>query len=194
MKHGTGVTIPMKIYFVRHGVTRSNVERRSMGQRSDESLLPEGIEQAREIAEILPRNFDVLLSSPLRRASETAAIISERHGLPFTTVPELAERDTGSLSGMQWDEIANATGGALTLDLVRAVPEHDFSAYGGETKEAFRERLTKFLRETKERYGGKKVLTVTHAGVLRVLYLLAGGKHPNDSEKMGNTSLHEIEF
>ena len=66
------------IYIVRHGQTDWNVEGRNQG-RTDIELNETGIKQAEEIAKKLEgKKFDMVFSSPLKRAYKTAQIISNK--------------------------------------------------------------------------------------------------------------------
>lgn len=96
----------MKIFIVRHGETESNKAKRLMGKRVDESLNFEGIKQANELAkDIYEGEFDVIFTSPLKRASETAEIIANKVKVQIIKKEELMERDFGSMSGKTWDEM-----------------------------------------------------------------------------------------
>ena len=107
----------MKIFMVRHGQTDSNAAKRIMGQRVDESLNDEGRRQAEELREgIQDKMFDVIFSSPLKRAEETARILAHERNVPVVLRAELKERDFGALSGKTWpeaDAFAKKEGGGL---------------------------------------------------------------------------------
>ncbi|TYB31933.1 MAG: histidine phosphatase family protein, partial [Candidatus Mcinerneyibacterium aminivorans] len=65
----------MEIYFVRHGETKGNKEKKFRG-RTDYPLNENGKNQAKKLKEKLKKyKFDKLLTSPLKRAHETAKII-----------------------------------------------------------------------------------------------------------------------
>jgi broad specificity phosphatase PhoE len=84
----------MQIYFVRHGQSVSNAAPGAMALPGNEGdrLTELGFEQARAVAERLEdAGATRILSSPLRRARETAGVISERLSLPVTEVEELRE-------------------------------------------------------------------------------------------------------
>ena len=69
----------LKIYLARYGQDADNISGVLNGRRN-ESLTEKGIEQARETADKIKKvkiSFDVVYSSPLQRAFETAKIISE---------------------------------------------------------------------------------------------------------------------
>jgi broad specificity phosphatase PhoE len=78
------------IYLVRHGQTEANKLR--FHQSSDESLSPKGRKQAHHVALLLrDLGIDALLCSTYTRARETAGIISDILGLPYTTHASLVE-------------------------------------------------------------------------------------------------------
>ena len=89
----------MKVYFVRHGETKYNLLHLLMGSRIDEVLDKHGVEQAKEIAKKLDHNVDIVFASPMKRAQQTAFIISSELKLSVHTRDELAERDFGKLTG-----------------------------------------------------------------------------------------------
>ncbi|MDX6607316.1 MAG: hypothetical protein QOD14_1856 [Solirubrobacterales bacterium] len=84
----------MLVYFVRHGESVSNAAPGAMalpGNQGDR-LTERGFEQARAVAERLGEaGATRVLTSPLRRARETAEVIAERLDLPITVVEELRE-------------------------------------------------------------------------------------------------------
>ena len=85
-----------RFFLVRHGETEWNRERRIQGV-SDIPLNDTGRAQAAALGDILVgHNFDLIVSSPLSRADETARIIAQRLGMPAPiTVPDLIERNYG---------------------------------------------------------------------------------------------------
>lgn len=90
----------MAEHFVRHGQTDWNLEHKIQG-RVDIGLNSEGRAQAEAMRDQLAsKQFDVIFSSPLRRAQETAEIIGEAHsGTPLVVASELTERNFGEYEG-----------------------------------------------------------------------------------------------
>lgn len=85
----------IRLVLIRHGETDWNIEGRYQGQ-ADPPLNAVGIEQAEELAEALRKvRPEVLYSSPLKRALQTAQIISERLKIPVITDPRLMEINQG---------------------------------------------------------------------------------------------------
>ncbi len=181
----------MNIFFARHGETAMNAEKRMMGSRFDDGLNDEGDRQALELARSLEKDFQVLVSSPLKRALQTAEYIQKILNVPIEVFDEFKEFDGGLLSGMKWDKISELTGGKLSLEKIRSVHEFDFSEFGGESIETLRSRLGAGLDRLKNLHAGKKVLVVTHAGILRALYKRADKPL---AERFGNASIVELEL
>ena len=94
-------TRPARLVLVRHGETDWNQERRLQG-RTDNPLNGVGRAQARKAGRLLAAEpWDVVVSSPLLRAVQTAHLIADAAGLqPAGTIPELVERDYGSAEGL----------------------------------------------------------------------------------------------
>jgi broad specificity phosphatase PhoE len=95
----------LKVYLIRHGETLWNREGRCQGI-TDIPLTEKGYCQARSIAEALRGEpLSLVLSSPLARARETAAVIAEMHGLTVETATELQEWNQGELEGLAGPEL-----------------------------------------------------------------------------------------
>ena len=140
------------IYLVRHGQTDWNLEGRYQG-RIDIELNSKGREQAIEIKEKLKEiKFDKVFSSPLKRALETAKIITDND---IEIDERLIERCNGELEGKLKSECVN---------MVDFTDEND-SKLGVELLPKFRGRIENFLSEIEKKYNGKNILIVTHAGV-----------------------------
>lgn len=181
----------MEILVARHGRTLFNLERRIMGCRNDEPLIAEGIEQADVLAASLDEDVDVIVTSPLLRALQTAARVALRKKLHMRVLAELQERDSGSLSGKTWADIEVETNGKLSHAIVEKMGEIDFSPYGGQTIEDVRGQLRLAMQIIKIEYAGKKVLVVTHGGNIRVLYAMY---KPGVKFQLHNASLHTFEI
>ncbi len=140
------------IYIVRHGQTDWNIEGRFQG-RTDIELNEKGKSQAENIKEKLEGiRFDKVFSSPLKRALETAQIITDE---PIEIDDRIIERCNGQLEGKLKTECKNS------IDFT----DENEQRFGIESLYDFRNRITDFLNELEEKYVGKNVLVVTHAGV-----------------------------
>ena len=140
------------IYIVRHGQTDYNVEGRYAG-RIDVPLNDNGMEQANIIKEQLKNTkFDMVFSSPLIRAYETAKIICDNN---IVKDERIIERSNGELEGKLKSEI--------TQKIDFNDPEE--KRYNIESIIDFKKRINSFFDEITTEYRGKNVLVVTHAGV-----------------------------
>ena len=94
-----------RIYLVRHGETAWNSRKIWQGQFG-EGLNDRGMKQAESAAsKLLGRTISTIFSSDLKRALDTARIISEKTGIRIQEDPEFRERSLGLLSGMEESEI-----------------------------------------------------------------------------------------
>ena len=141
-----------------------------------------GIEQVKLAAKAMRKDdWDLILTSPLGRARQTAEIISEHFG--FDTVVEqelLIERSFGEAEGLsheQWREkYAN-------LD---EIP-------GGESRSALAIRSQLLLDTVSKQFEGKRVLAVSHGALIRTVIAIASENElPRDGERLGNASLNII--
>ncbi|MGN8025731.1 histidine phosphatase family protein [Microbacterium sp. 22242] len=173
---------------IRHGQTDWNAEGRIQGT-TDIPLNDTGRAQARDAARRLAGTpFDVVYTSPLARARETAEIIAGELGLPAPVVTVgMREHEFGAAEGLLWeqyrgrfgtgrDEIPGAeTIGQLTERALASLERIDVAA----------------RRRSAPRI--ESVLVATHGGVIRALLEHAsGGTLPAPGERLGNGSVHRF--
>lgn len=164
----------MKIKFVRHGETNLNYPERRMQGISDYDLNINGIKQAEEIRDKLAEeDFDIIISSPLKRAKHTAEIINEFKKIEIIYDDRIIERNYGQLEGKLFNtEYCNL--------------DYDFESIGGESIDTYKARLKDFIFEIKKKYYDKKVLVVAHNGIISVLScILEGEPEDKNFEKRG---------
>lgn len=183
----------MKIYLIRHGETASNKAKRIMGQRINEPLNEEGLKQAQELTNKMKEyDYDLIFSSPQKRAMQTAEAINKNGMIPILQRDELKERDFGTLSGKSWEEMdiemKCEPGTMRQRDFDQ---EYDYSLCEGEKVEDVKKRFLKFIDELKNNFSDKKVVIVAHGGILRVSHFLLS------NEKVGhidNAAIIEYEI
>jgi broad specificity phosphatase PhoE len=96
------------LLLVRHGATAANVARpyTLQGLLPDPDLNAVGIQQAEAVARALGRwPLARVISSPLRRALQTAQVVADHLTLPVEVAPLLVEVDIGLWSGLTWHEV-----------------------------------------------------------------------------------------
>mgnify|MGYP000375262249 FL=1 len=156
----------MKIYFVRHGETDWNKERKIQGQ-VDIPLNEFGRHLARETAKGLRDvPFDVCFTSPLGRARETAQIILQGRDAPILEDKRILEMNFGVLEGKccskeGWDV-------PDSFQMFFDDPVHYQAPEGGEDFQAVRKRTGDFLNWlfAQEQYRDSTVLVTTHGAAM----------------------------
>jgi 2,3-bisphosphoglycerate-dependent phosphoglycerate mutase len=152
---------------IRHGETHWNLAARVQGHL-DSELTPAGIEQADAIARRLAREpFDLLVSSDLGRAHETARRIAKASGHAIRLDPRFRERHFGAGAGLTYAEIDRLYPDAFTRS--REI-DPDYAIPGGESRRAFQERVALAFAALAAEEPGKRITVVTHGGVLGALY------------------------
>lgn len=151
---------------VRHGESDWNATRRTQGQDDRAQLSARGREQAREVAATLrDGGFDLVVTSDLARARETADIIADTLGVPVVTDPLLRERCFGVLEG---GPLADVTATYSGIEGGRLIDPDARPADG----ESFRDvvaRARRFVSEVASRWPDRRLLVVTHGGMVRAL-------------------------
>lgn len=176
----------MKIFLVRHGESISNMTPNIHQGQLDTKLSPKGEEQAKKIAHRLKdHSFDIIYTSDLLRASQTAHAIKEHH--PVTQLIEdvrIREKSKGEFEGKERSIYKEDE---LEGDFFTRKPP------GGENFLEHKERIKDFLDEILHKH--ENVLIVTHTWTIRILLhlLLKVPEHDLKEINMGNTSLYIVE-
>lgn len=171
------------ITFVRHGETDHNLENRAQGHTQN-PLNETGRAQAALVAKRLSaEQWDVFISSDLRRARETAAMISAEIGKAVDFYDErLREMDRGKIANTIESERVACWG-----------PDWQKLDMGQETDASMRARGRQFVEEVAERFAGKRILVVTHGFFLgRTLKEIM--QDESTGNKLRNTSVTTITY
>jgi probable phosphoglycerate mutase len=164
-----------QIFFIRHGQTDWNQERRIQGQ-TDIPLNAEGLEQAERLCHFVRQSSSeldqltqcsVIYSSPLQRTVNTAAPLANFLNKPITPLEALQERHFGSIQGMTYPELE-----AQMPVESRMINERDpeFRPSGGESLIDLRARVRGLLGSLLKNHAGETVICFTHGGVLDIIY------------------------
>jgi len=152
---------------LRHGQSGLNISGKVNGQ-VDDPLTVVGREQVTATAEHLAMSkIEVIISSPLSRAQESADIVAAKLNLPVILEPRLAERHFGELQGLSWEEFS------LKYPDLASYPGNSAQRQeylpGGETISAVESRVKVVLFNLLMKHWGKHILLVTHSGIIRVI-------------------------
>ena len=156
----------MKLMLLRHAQSTWNAQRLWQGQ-GDPPLSAAGREEAlAAAARIAALEPEVVVSSDLERALETARIVTRGLALELRVDPRWREWDVGEWSGKPRSEIA-----LRWPELYRAFRAGDPDVHppGGERRSALAERVRAAALELIERNPGRSVLVVTHRGAIHAL-------------------------
>ena len=169
--------IPTTIHFIRHGETILTPTRKFSGTGPlDPELTEVGLAQAERVAaEVAKLKPDFLITSPLRRARETAAAIARVTGLDLIEDKDWYELSFGSWDGKSIEEVKTDT----PDDYQSWLNSSAYRPGGGESYDEARSRVDAALEKLVAEYPGKSVVVVTHNGIIKsAANLVIGG--PND--------------
>ena len=164
-----------KLCLIRHGETAWNAERRLQGH-TDIPLNAKGEMQALQMAQALKDTkltFDVLYTSDLKRAADTAKAVVQLFGVKARVESALRERHFGALQGLS---ISDAP--LLKPDIWQAhiARDLDHELDSGESIQQFALRVQKALDQIQEQHAGKTILIVSHGGTLDMMYRIASNQ------------------
>ena len=149
----------MKIYVVRHCSTRYSEEKIYCGN-TDAPLSEAGQQEAKRLAEAVKGyHIDLVLTSPLIRARDTASAIVGDKNIPILYDDRLKERDFGDFEGTG---VERTEGKICRYSFAIKYPS-------GESNLQVTARVYALLDEIKEKYAGKNVVIVSHGSVCRLI-------------------------
>lgn len=173
----------VKLYFVRHGETQYNVEKRMQGF-CDSPLTDNGIAQARSVGIGLNDiEFKAAYASESQRVVDTATHAIGHRNIPIITDPRLKEMNFGVLESLVAEEISAQYGNIL--ETLFSLNDLNMSAPEGESYLQLFDRTNEVINEIiqKHKYVGGNILVFSH-GVTIGNYLL-------QLNKMSEYPLHE---
>jgi uncharacterized phosphatase len=173
------------ICLVRHGETDWNRNNRYQGW-ADTPLNATGLAQAKLVAQVIAgESWDAIVSSPLARAFQTAQAIADASPElgHIEQDPDLRERGYGEAEG---------------LTLAEREARWEGPGWPGlEPWEVMAQRANAALERIARRYAGKRVLVVSHGGLMNaVLTSISGGDVGSGITVILNTArttlLHDV--
>ncbi len=187
----------MRLILVRHGEAHAGFHGVIAGPTGCTGLTERGRRQAEALRDHLAAwgrvRADVLLSSVIPRAIETAEIIAPGLGIEtFGRECDLCEVHTGVADGLEWAEWGRRYG---SFDM-EAEPDRVF-APEGESWNRFNERVRQMLGRLAREYEDRTVVAVCHAGVIMAsIRVLLGADHPGTGARLAptNTGLTEWQW
>jgi broad specificity phosphatase PhoE len=159
--------------FLRHGESVGNAESRWQGQ-SNYPLTEKGRAQSRALADRWKSEgvkFDLVVSSPLARAKETAEIVASALNIKVEFDPVWLERDIGEMEGLTAEEVHRRPQPPFTTP-------YDPVGGDGEGDWALFLRAGQALHDLLKRPAGS-YLIVSHGGLLNQLMHAIVGVAPH---------------
>ena len=157
----------LRIFLIRHGETEWNKAGKLQGH-SDVKLSPEGIHQAKLLAQHAPFQYvDAIYSSDLSRAFDTAKILAVKFNvMPVNTTPELRETNFGEWEGRYISELTEDSPksfGKFFTDPERCHPPQ------GETFLQCQARVMNVIRNIIAEHDGQNVIVVSHGAAIQLI-------------------------
>lgn len=176
----------MSIYLTRHGQTDWNKKLLIQG-RIDVPLNDEGVLEAKKLREkvdLLP--IDLIISSPLLRTRQTAAILNENKKLKVVIDERIIEEFYGQMEGKP------RKGEPYLSQRQKVATRYP----GGESYLDVAYRIFSFLNEAKSIYKDKNVLVVSHGGVSRLFnaYFEDMSNEEFFAYNLGNCEIKKYDF
>ena len=154
------------IDLLRHGED----EQDKLGGWSDNHLTTTGIMQITDLSDYLDKDYDLIISSDLVRTKETADIVALKLSKEIIFDEKFREINNGDLKNLTKEKFNQSYPGLYynTLSMEQAYPN-------GESPTDFYIRIKDAFIELLYKYKGKKILIITHGGVITVLQCLING-------------------
>jgi probable phosphoglycerate mutase len=179
-----------KVFFVRHGETDWNLQRRYQGS-SDIALNSNGRTQANKLAPILAqKTISHVYCSDLSRVIETANLA----GIPRDELilePRMREIHFGKFEGLTHAEVAETYPDELQI----WEDDRENNVHGGEKMSDVVARVGAFYEHLRDDYiDGEHILCFAHGGTIAIFLAIAMGVHPEKWWQflLENTALTEI--
>ncbi|MFH0927573.1 MAG: histidine phosphatase family protein [Candidatus Micrarchaeota archaeon] len=180
-----------ELYVFRHARAGGNSMHILNGSRRDVGLTSFGRRQARKLAAGWKIKPDVIVSSPMRRAKQTAYYFAKKYGKKIEFLDLLKEHDLGDWTGRSAAKLKHEFPDYF-FDYEDGAKSHFLKKVpGGESWEQSRARAGKALEEICRRYRGKKVAVFAHGIItIAMVNLVYGIKPP----RLWNYRLKNCEY
>jgi isoleucyl-tRNA synthetase len=193
-------------FVMRHGETKSNIEGLTSYKHADtDGITEKGRKEVLESAEgMKDKGIDLIISSPFRRAKETAEITAEVLGLSASDIvydDRIKEINPGDFDGGIWKKYHEAISNIGPEWFTHTVPN-------GESYKEVLLRVGAFIYDVENTYKDKNILIVTHGSPAWLLYVVNGlftpEKKPyaipevqafvDDFKRFTNAEMRELSF
>ncbi|MCG7337966.1 histidine phosphatase family protein [Staphylococcus sp. ACRSN] len=167
------------ISFIRHGETAWNTAGRLQG-RTDIALNSTGLQQAKACGEYLEaKDWDIIITSPLKRARKTAEIIQSKLEIPLIEMEEFIEVGFGEAEGLTFAERD------------KLYPNRDYPKK--EHADMVTKRFLKGLNKVKQQYKDQHILIVSHGAFINAIaYHYSNGRIGTGVSRLNNGGITSL--
>ena len=182
----------MELYVFRHARAGGNRRHILNGSKKDVPLTLFGRKQARDLVKKIKVKPDIIISSPMKRAKQTAKYFSRKHNIKIEYMDLLKEHDLGDWTSKNAKKIKQLypqnffdyEDGTKT-HFIKNVPN-------GESWKQTRKRAKRALEKIKEKYKKHKiVIAISHGILIMAMINLITGINP---PKLWSYRLHNCEY
>lgn len=186
-----------KIIFVRHAESEKNVQRINSHSVDKWPLTEKGRREATELSNKITSGVDVIISSPILRARETAEILNESRGLEIVFNNDISEYQYGEWNDIPKDELIENNESYQDYKKITDLDEKFAHKLGksGESRAEIVQRAQHFIDHIKTEYAGKTIMVVSHGGINAAIQTAlhnSSAKEYFKHEKIGHNQIEEI--
>jgi broad specificity phosphatase PhoE len=156
----------MLLYLVRHGQSEWN--KANIHQTPDVPLSDDGLKQAEFLAKRLKNiHFDLIYSSPIKRARQTAEIINRFHNSPIEFWEDISEWK--SPTQIRGKAAENPEASAILTSIFESLRrgDRDYKFSDEESFEELSTRAKKVLKHLEEKHKDQTILCVSHGTMIK---------------------------
>ena len=154
-------------YIFRHGQSTYNVAGRTQGQTNDSVLTEQGKEQAVLVGKKLKnKEIDIIVTSPLKRAMQTAELANQALNVPVETDEHFIEVNVGVVEGLHYTEIRDKFPDIFEKMHIPGTEFENVCYPEGETRKQVRERVFAGLEMWAQKPNYKTVAVSSHGIML----------------------------
>ncbi|MFH1564880.1 MAG: class I tRNA ligase family protein [bacterium] len=154
-----------KLIFVRHGESENNILNVRSSDVNKFKLTEKGRKQIQDVTNSIEDEVDVIISSPLIRAKESAEIMKNKVSADIITDDLIAEFNHGEWENTKKEELSEKDDYKQYKKLSGEEKYNFKFGLTGESRADMVARVEKFIKKVVEEHKGKTVLVASHSGV-----------------------------
>ncbi|MDD3887508.1 MAG: histidine phosphatase family protein [Patescibacteria group bacterium] len=162
----------IKLIFVRHGESEKNTLDVKSCSLDKFPLTEKGRREVNELTKKIKDRIDLIITSPVLRARETADILNKKFNVKIVIDPLVSEYDYGEWNDRTKKELLENDEDYRRYRRMQPGEERYNFKLGrtGESRKEIVERVRKFVEKIKNEYSDKNILIVSHGGINAAIY------------------------